>query len=83
MICSFLALVIEKERTDRLAALGAKLEWADELADLERVQEVELTHEGKRVLRRTPLSGTAGTVFHAARVTLPPDYREIEPAAEA
>ncbi len=53
------------------------------LADLERVQEVELTHEGKRVLLRTPLTGTAGKVFQAARVALPPVYRESEPAAEA
>jgi hypothetical protein len=81
VFCSFLALVLKKELTDRLAARGAKLEWADVLADLDRVQEVELAHEGKRLLMRTPLTATAGKVFQAARVALPPVCREIEPAA--
>lgn len=78
VFCSFLALVLKKDLTDRLAAHGAKLEWADTLADLDRVQEVELAHEGKRVVMRTPLTGTAGKVFQATRVALPPVYREIE-----
>jgi hypothetical protein len=29
---------------------------------------------------RTPLTGTAGKVFQATRVALPPVYRELEPA---
>ncbi len=29
---------------------------------------------------RTPLTGTAGKVFQATRVALPPVYREIETA---
>jgi Transposase, Mutator family len=49
MFCSFLALVLKKDLTDRLAAHRGKLEWADILADLDRVQEVELIHQGKRV----------------------------------
>jgi transposase len=40
VFCSFLALVLKKDLTDRLGAHGAKLEWADVLADLDRVQEV-------------------------------------------
>ncbi len=83
VFCSFLALVLRKDLADRLAAQGAELEWADVLADLDRVQEVELTHQGKRVVMRTPLTGTAGKVFQATRVALPPVYRESEPAAEA
>ncbi len=82
VFCSFLALVLKKDLTDRLAADGAKLEWADVLADLDRVQEVELAHEGKRVVMRTPLTGTAGKVFQATRVALPPVYREIEPVQQ-
>ena len=80
VFCSFLALVLKKYLTDRLAAHGVKLEWADTLADLDRVQEVELAHEAKRVVMRTPLTGTAGNVFQATRVALPPVYREIETA---
>ena len=82
VFCSFLALVLKKELIDRLAAQNIKLEWADVLADLDRVQEVELTHQGKRVVMRTPLTGTAGKVFQATRVALPPVYREVEPAQQ-
>jgi hypothetical protein len=82
VFCSFLALVLKKDLTDRLAAQNAKLEWADILADLDRVQEVELAHEAKRVVMRTPLSGTAGKVFQATRIALPPVYREIETAQQ-
>jgi hypothetical protein len=82
VFCSFLALVLKKDLTDRLAAQNAKLEWADILADLDRVQEVELSHQGKHVVMRTPLSGTAGKVFQATRIALPPVYREIGPAAQ-
>ena len=82
VFCSFLALVLKKDLTDRLGAHGAKLEWADVLADLDRVQEVELAHQGKRVVMRTPLTGTAGKVFQATRVALPPVYREIETAQQ-
>ncbi len=83
VFCSFLTLVLKKDLTDCLAARGAKIEWAGVLARLDRVQEVELGHPGKRVVMRTPLTGTAGKVFQAARVALPPVYREIEPAAQA
>ena len=82
VFCSFLALVLKKDLTDRLAARGAKFEWADVLADLDRIQEVELSHQGKRVVMRTPLTGTAAKAFQAASVALPPVYREIEPAAQ-
>ena len=82
VFCSFMALVLKKDLTDRLAAHGAKLEWVDVLADLDRVQEVKLAHQGKRVVMRSPLTGTAGKVFQAIRVALPPAYREIKPAQQ-
>ncbi len=82
MFCSFLALVLKKDLTDRLAAHGVALEWVDVLADLDRVQEVKLVHQSKRVVMRTPLTGTVGKVFQATRVTLPPAYREIEPVQQ-
>ena len=39
--CSFLALVLRKERKDRLAAAGHILEWADIVGDLGRLSETE------------------------------------------
>ncbi len=70
------------ESLERLAAHGAKLEWAVTLADLDRVQEVELAQQGKRVIMRTPLNRKAGKLFPATCVALPPVYREIEPVQE-
>ena len=70
------------ESLERLAAHDAKLEWAVTLADLDRVQEVELAQQGKRVIMRTPLNWKAGKLFSATCVALPPVYREIEPVQE-
>jgi hypothetical protein len=82
VFCSLLALVLKNHLIDRLAARGAKLEWADVLADLGRLQELELTHEGKRIVMRTPLTGTTGKVFRTIHAALPPINREIESAAQ-
>ena len=56
--------------TDALAKLG------------NRTMEI-VTHEGKQIVLRTPLTGTVGKVFQATRVALPPVYREVAPAARA
>ena len=65
VFCSFLALLLRYELQARLAARGAVPEWADVLADLERLQYVEVEQEGKRFRLRTQLQGTCGQVFRA------------------
>ena len=50
--CSFLALVLRKEREDRLAAAGLGCEWADIVQDLERLSETEIEQHGKRYILR-------------------------------
>ena len=50
------------------------------LRDLDRLQEVELTRDGKRLILRTPVSGVAGKLFQAAHIALPPNIREPAPA---
>ncbi len=77
VFCSFLALVLRKELQDRLEARGHDLEWADVLRDLERMEEVEVEHDGKRFLLRTEAQGTCGKVFQAAGVALPPTVRQL------
>jgi hypothetical protein len=42
VFCSFLALVLRKELENRLAAAGLQPEWAKLLADLDRLQEIEV-----------------------------------------
>ena len=78
VFCSFLALVLRTELEDRLAAKGhAGVEWADVIRDLNRVEEVELEKDGKRLLLRTEAVGVAGKVFQAVGVALPPTVRQV------
>jgi DDE family transposase len=81
VFCSFLALVLRKELEDRCRAAGLHPEWGDVLRDLDRLQEVELAKNGKRLILRTPVTGIAGKLFQAARIALPPNIREPAPAA--
>jgi transposase len=78
VFCSFLALVLRYELQSRLKARGRKLEWADVIRDLERVQQVEVEHQGRRFLLRSQLSGTAGRVFQAAGVAAPPTVQQVK-----
>jgi transposase len=78
VFCSFLALVLRYELQSRLKAKGRKFEWADVLRDLERIEQVEVEHQGHRFLLRSQLSGTAGRVFQAAGVAVPPTVQQVE-----
>ena len=81
VFCSFLALVLRKELDDRCHAADFRPEWGDVLRDLDRLQEVELDKDGKRLILRTPTTGTAGRLFQAARIALPANIREADQAA--
>jgi Transposase DDE domain len=81
VFCSFLALVLKKELDDRCHAVGFRPEWGDVLRDLDRLQEVELAKGGTRLILRTPVTGTAGRLFQAARIALPPNIRDADQAA--
>jgi transposase len=78
VFCSFLALVVMKELHDRLESKGLKLEWADIIRDLDRLQEVEIEQDRKRFVLRTQTQGTCGKVFQAVGVALPPTLRQLE-----
>ena len=75
LFCSFLALVLAKELEDRLAAAGLKPEWRELLADLDRLQEIEVEQDGKRFILRSPITGVTGKAFQAVGVALPPNIR--------
>jgi len=78
VFCSFLALVLRKELQDRLARQGWSLEWADVMVDLDRLQEVEMSIDGKSYVVRTETRGTVGKVFQVCGVALPPTLRRAE-----
>jgi len=78
VFCSFLALVLRQELQARLQARGQRLEWAEVMRDLERLQHVEVEHDGKRFLLRSELQGTAGRVLQAAGVAAPPTVQQLD-----
>ena len=77
VFCSFLALLLAKGLEDRLRRHGVAAEWDDILRDLERLQEITLEQDGKRLLLRTPTAGVTGKLFQAVGVALPPNIQEL------
>jgi Transposase DDE domain len=80
VFCSFLALVLRKELDQRCRGAGFRPEWGDVLRDLDRLQEVEISSDGHQIVLRTPATGVIGPLFKAARIALPANIREPEPA---
>jgi hypothetical protein len=76
---SFLAPVLRQELQSRLGELGHEFEWADVIADLDRLQTVEVEQEGKRFLLRSDVQGTCGKVFQTVGVAIPPTVQRVQP----
>jgi hypothetical protein len=53
------------------------------LADLDRLQEIEVEQDGKHFILRTPVTGVAEKAFQAIGMALPPNIREAVRAAAA
>jgi transposase len=77
VFCSFLALVLRKELDRCLDQAGHHFEWADIKQDLQSLQEVAITENGKTLAIRSECVGTCGKTFQAVGVALPPTVREI------
>jgi len=77
VFCSFLALLLRHELQSRLAARGHAFEWADVLRDLERVHYVEVEQGERRFRLRSELQQTAGRVFQAVGVAVPPTVQQL------
>ncbi len=78
VFCSCLALVLRKELEERLTAARLKPEWRELLADLDRLQEIEVEQDGKHFILRTPVTGVARKAFQAVGAALPPNIREAD-----
>lgn len=75
---SFLALVLRKELTDRLAARrSGALEWQRIIDDLADLSEVEVAQDGRRALLRTAPGQTIDPICRAVAITLPPVFQEL------
>jgi hypothetical protein len=80
VFCSFLALVLRKELDERCRMAGFRPEWGDVLRDLDRLQDVAITKDGREITLRTPATGLIGPLFKAARIALPPNVRDASAA---
>ena len=80
VFCSFLALILRKELDERCRNGGFRPEWGDVLRDLDRLQEVTITKDGRAMTLRTPATGVIGPLFKVARIALPPNIREASAA---
>jgi len=68
--------MLQKELADLCQRHGLVIEWADLLRDLDRLQEVTIEKDGKRITTRTAVAGQVGAVFQAAGIALPPNLHE-------
>src|SRR3982751_6230958 len=80
VFCSFLALILRKELDERCCKAGLRPEWGDVLRDLDRLQDVAITKDGRHITLRTPATGLIGPLFKAARMALPPNIRDASAA---
>jgi hypothetical protein len=80
VFCSFLALILRKELDERCCTVGFRPEWGDVLRDLDRLQEVAISKDGRQMTLRTPATGLIGPLFKAARIALPPNIRDASAA---
>src|SRR5215210_2373378 len=80
VFCSFLALILRKELDERCRAAGFRPEWGDVLRDLDRLQEVAISKDGREMTLRTPATGVLGPLFKAARESLMPNIRDASAA---
>jgi len=72
LFCSYMALDLRKTLENRLEETGACFEWSDILHDLDRLIEVELKQDVKKLTLCTTANGICGKVFEAVGVPLPP-----------
>jgi len=77
VFCAFLALLLRQELQRRLAAKDWSLEWAHVVRDLETLHETTITIEGRAYVVRSEAKRTAGKVFQACGVAMPPALRSM------
>jgi hypothetical protein len=80
VFCSFLALVLRQEIQRRLAAKAWTVEWEHVVRDLDALHETTITLDERRYVVRSQAKRTAGKVFQACGVALPPALRSLAAA---
>jgi hypothetical protein len=79
VFCSFLALLLMNEIRTEMDRIGMPFEWEHLLANLDRLQQIQIEKNGKRFALRTDVPPLVETVFRACHVALPPRFRADKP----
>jgi hypothetical protein len=74
---SFLALVLKKERYQRIGATGNSLEWTDIKQDPKSLKEVTLEEDGRRVASAPNAREPAARGFRLSGLLSPPTLRHL------
>jgi hypothetical protein len=83
IVASFLALRLEVDLQRRLREQGVDLYWPEVMHDLDKLQAVRLTLDGRHWRVRTDLQGQAHAILQAAGVRPPRRMEEVAGAAPA
>jgi hypothetical protein len=75
VFCSFLALVLLKELMTRLESRGWQVEWARLRDDLDALEEMTVTTNGRSFVVRSQTEGDAGKALQAVGIALGPAVR--------
>ena len=82
VFCSFLALVLLKELTERMEARGWDVEWERLKRELDALEHITIQTADKTFVIRSELRGDAGKAIQAAGVALGPVVRICPPGNE-
>lgn len=77
VFCSFLALVLQRELEERIAAMRTTASWPEILADLASLTTTQLEQQGKRFNVRSAPRPAAMVAVRAVGVALPPTVQEM------
>ena len=79
VICSFLALVMQKYLEDLSCQAGVVPEWKSLLRDLDRLQQVRIRHRGNDWVVRTNVAKPIVDLFRHAQIAMPPRAKQMAP----
>jgi len=77
VFCSFLALVLQRELEERIAAMRGAAAWPDILADLASLTTTQIEQEGKRFKVRSAPRPAAMVALRAAGIAPPPTVQDM------
>ncbi len=83
VFCTFLALLLRHELQTRLADQGHYPPWHELIADLNELQEIEISYQQKQFLLLTAMKGSCSQILQTLDVPLPPAVQTLQESASS